>query len=88
MEELTDNAEEPDEGESKQSEVKLGKLQYKVGCHFSISSVLSRFIERRSPRHSWFKLFDKHPRTQVFEHLQNIYSLWIWRYINWTEDYL
>lgn len=34
MEELTDNAEEPDEGESKQSEVKLGKLQYKVGYHF------------------------------------------------------
>ncbi|KAK0073624.1 hypothetical protein PV326_013227, partial [Microctonus aethiopoides] len=29
MEELTDNAEEPDEAESKQSEVKLGKLQYK-----------------------------------------------------------
>lgn len=32
MEELTDNAEEPDEAESKQSEVKLGKLQYKVGA--------------------------------------------------------
>lgn len=31
MEELTENAEEPDEGESKQSEQKLGKLQYKVG---------------------------------------------------------
>lgn len=30
MEELTENAEEPDEGESKQSEQKLGKLQYKV----------------------------------------------------------
>ena len=30
MEELTDNAEEPDEAESKQSEVKLGRLQYKV----------------------------------------------------------
>lgn len=30
MDELTENAEEPDEGESKQSEVKLGKLQYKV----------------------------------------------------------
>lgn len=30
MEELTDNPEEPDEAESKQSEVKLGKLQYKV----------------------------------------------------------
>lgn len=33
MEELTENAEEQDEGESKQSEQKLGKLQYKVsGC--------------------------------------------------------
>lgn len=30
MDELTENAEEPDEGESKQSEIKLGKLQYKV----------------------------------------------------------
>lgn len=30
MEELTENAEEPDEGESKQSEQKLGKLKYKV----------------------------------------------------------
>jgi len=36
MEELTDNAEEPDEAESKQSEVKLGKLQYKV--HIAIIS--------------------------------------------------
>lgn len=34
MEELTDNAEEPDEGESKQSEVKLGRLQYKVYTNF------------------------------------------------------
>lgn len=30
MEELTENAEEPDEGESKESVQKLGKLQYKV----------------------------------------------------------
>lgn len=31
MEELTENAEDiAEEGESKQSEVKLGKLQYKV----------------------------------------------------------
>lgn len=30
MEELTENAEEPDEDESKQSVQKLGKLQYKV----------------------------------------------------------
>lgn len=36
MEELTENAEEPDEGESKHSEQKLGKLLYKVfiGIHF------------------------------------------------------
>lgn len=31
MEELTENAEEPDEGEEKKEEQKLGKLQYKVG---------------------------------------------------------
>lgn len=30
MEELTENAEEPDEEGSKQSEQKLGKLKYKV----------------------------------------------------------
>lgn len=30
MDEILDNAEEPDEAESKHSEVKLGKLQYKV----------------------------------------------------------
>lgn len=34
MEELTENAEEPDEGESKHSEQKLGKLQYKVFIGF------------------------------------------------------
>lgn len=32
MEELTDNAEEHDEEGSKQSEQKLGKLQYKVSA--------------------------------------------------------
>lgn len=36
MEELTENAEEPDEGESKQSEQKLGKLQYKVNTFIII----------------------------------------------------
>jgi synaptotagmin-1 len=36
MEELTENAEEPDEGESKQSEVKLGKLHYKVIKNFLV----------------------------------------------------
>lgn len=37
MEELTENAEEPDEGESKQSEQKLGKLKYKVVPNIQIS---------------------------------------------------
>jgi hypothetical protein len=37
MEELTDNAEEHDEEGSKQSEQKLGKLQYKVRCDMSIN---------------------------------------------------
>lgn len=49
MEELTDNAEEPDEAESKQSEVKLGKLQYKVKFFFSISisaPILDNLINR------------------------------------------
>jgi synaptotagmin-1 len=37
MEELTENAEDgADEGESKQSEVKLGKLQYKVSTRIKI----------------------------------------------------
>lgn len=40
MEELTENAEEPDEGESKQSEQKLGKLQYKVCILLLISLCL------------------------------------------------
>lgn len=43
MEELTDNAEEPDEAESKQSEVKLGKLQYKVQRLSFISRFFSSF---------------------------------------------
>lgn len=30
MEELTENAEEPDDGEEKKEEQKLGKIQYKV----------------------------------------------------------
>lgn len=34
MEELTENAEEPDDGDSKKEEQKLGKLQYKVGSFF------------------------------------------------------
>ncbi|XP_044734667.1 synaptotagmin 1 isoform X2 [Chrysoperla carnea] len=39
MDELTENAEEPDEGESKQSEVKLGKLQYKLEYDFNSNSL-------------------------------------------------
>ncbi|XP_076231389.1 synaptotagmin 1 isoform X2 [Calliopsis andreniformis] len=39
MEELTDNAEESDEGESKQSEVKLGKLQYKLEYDFNTNAL-------------------------------------------------
>lgn len=33
MEELTENAEEPDDGDSKKEEQKLGKLQYKVSAN-------------------------------------------------------
>uniref|UniRef100_A0A1B0CZ97 C2 domain-containing protein n=1 Tax=Phlebotomus papatasi TaxID=29031 RepID=A0A1B0CZ97_PHLPP len=39
MEELTENAEEPDEGESKQSEQKLGKLNYKLEYDFNSNSL-------------------------------------------------
>uniref|UniRef100_A0A6B2E8M3 Putative ca2+-dependent phospholipid-binding protein synaptotagmin n=1 Tax=Phlebotomus kandelakii TaxID=1109342 RepID=A0A6B2E8M3_9DIPT len=39
MEELTENAEEPDEGESKQSEQKLGKLSYKLEYDFNSNSL-------------------------------------------------
>lgn len=46
MEELTDNAEEPDEAESKQSEVKLGKLQYKVQIASSFHLLLRMLIAR------------------------------------------
>lgn len=45
MEELTENAEEPDEGESKHSEQKLGKLQYKVFIELLISFVCSVCVE-------------------------------------------
>lgn len=44
MEELTENAEDgADEAESKQSEVKLGRLQYKVSSIYYISSILPSF---------------------------------------------
>ncbi|XP_071561121.1 synaptotagmin 1 isoform X2 [Temnothorax nylanderi] len=45
MEELTDNAEEPDEAESKQSEVKLGKLQYKLEYDFNSNSFAVTVIQ-------------------------------------------
>ncbi|XP_046419336.1 synaptotagmin 1 isoform X2 [Neodiprion pinetum] len=45
MEELTDNAEEPDEAESKHSEVKLGKLQYKLEYDFNSNSLAVTVIQ-------------------------------------------
>lgn len=45
MDELTENAEEPDEGESKQSEVKLGKLQYKLEYDFNSNSLSVTVIQ-------------------------------------------
>lgn len=38
MDELTENAEEPDEGEKPEVQ-KLGKLQYKVYCLFQVISI-------------------------------------------------
>lgn len=44
MEELTENAEEPDEEEaSKQSVQKLGKLQYKVGKIIQFTVTTTKF---------------------------------------------
>ncbi|XP_043277016.1 synaptotagmin 1 isoform X2 [Venturia canescens] len=45
MEELTDNAEEPDEAESKQSEVKLGRIQYKLEYDFNSNSLAVTVIK-------------------------------------------
>ncbi|GLV33022.1 Synaptotagmin 1 [Carabus blaptoides fortunei] len=45
MDELTENAEEPDEGESKQSEIKLGKLQYKLEYDFNSNSLSVTVIQ-------------------------------------------
>ncbi|XP_050665022.1 synaptotagmin 1 isoform X1 [Leptidea sinapis] len=39
MEELTENAEEPDDGEEKKEEQKLGKLQYKLEYDFNSNSL-------------------------------------------------
>lgn len=44
MEELTENAEEPDDGDSKKEEQKLGKLQYKVGMR------VQRGYRKREPK--------------------------------------
>lgn len=59
MEELTDNAEEPDEAESKQSEVKLGKLQYKV---YRRNTMRLSFIVKwfASETNDWRNLFEKY----------------------------
>lgn len=45
MEELTDNAEEPDEAESKKSEEKLGRLQYKLEYEFTSNSLAVTVIQ-------------------------------------------
>ncbi|XP_058454232.1 synaptotagmin 1 isoform X1 [Malaya genurostris] len=45
MEELTENAEENDEGESKQSEQKLGKLQYKLEYDFNANALTVTVIQ-------------------------------------------
>ncbi|XP_014215359.1 synaptotagmin 1-like isoform X1 [Copidosoma floridanum] len=45
MEELTENAEEPDEAESKQSEVKLGRLQFKLEYDFNANSLAVTVIK-------------------------------------------
>ncbi|XP_011163190.1 synaptotagmin 1 isoform X2 [Solenopsis invicta] len=45
MEELTNNVEEPDEAESKQSEVKLGRLQYKLEYDFNSNSLSVTVIQ-------------------------------------------
>ncbi|XP_063701466.1 synaptotagmin 1 isoform X3 [Culicoides brevitarsis] len=45
MEELTENAEEPDEGESKQSEQKLGKLKYKLEYDFNSNALSVTVIQ-------------------------------------------
>lgn len=45
MEELTENAEENDEGESKQSEQKLGKVQYKLEYDFNANALTVTVIQ-------------------------------------------
>ncbi|XP_013136889.1 PREDICTED: synaptotagmin 1 isoform X3 [Papilio polytes] len=45
MEELTENAEEPDDGDSKKEEQKLGKLQYKLEYDFNSNSLSVTVIQ-------------------------------------------
>ncbi|XP_055921553.1 synaptotagmin 1 isoform X3 [Eupeodes corollae] len=45
MEELTENAEEQDDGESKQSEVKLGRLNFKLEYDFNSNSLAVTVIQ-------------------------------------------
>ncbi|CAF4862702.1 unnamed protein product [Pieris macdunnoughi] len=45
MEELTENAEEPDEGEEKKEEIKLGKVQYKLEYDFNSNSLSVTVIQ-------------------------------------------
>ncbi|XP_072938685.1 synaptotagmin 1 isoform X4 [Epargyreus clarus] len=45
MEELTENAEEPDDGDSKKEEQKLGKLQYKLDYDFNSNSLSVTVIQ-------------------------------------------
>ncbi|CAG9578718.1 unnamed protein product [Danaus chrysippus] len=45
MEELTENAEEPDDGEEKKEEQKLGKLQYKLEYDFNSNSLSVTVIQ-------------------------------------------
>ncbi|CAG2069473.1 unnamed protein product, partial [Timema podura] len=45
MEELTENQEEADEAESKQSEIKLGRLQYKLEYDFNSNSLSVTVIQ-------------------------------------------
>lgn len=52
MEELTENAEEPDDGDSKKEEQKLGKLQYKV-CFVRVST-WHRKTHQGSSNTTWF----------------------------------
>ncbi|GBP64549.1 Synaptotagmin 1 [Eumeta japonica] len=52
MEELTENAEEPDDGDSKKEEQKLGKLQYKVSTVLDIHrELIAEYYDVRGCRY-------------------------------------